>query len=197
MSTVQESVKKMVDCAPLAAVWAEQLTQADISEESIGDLVHDAFSGAASDVNNRGLQTQLLALLTHYGPLAARSSLEDVLGLDLRGLPVEVDQEPTPVYVFVAVNFYGDLHTHMTPRVFTDLGAALAYVSGQVDGTDQDVRLKLLLTEVGQVEREARLLWRYDGDRTEMEGYNDTPGRFGPEALQVLREAGFVVPAAA
>ena len=62
------------DAEELAA-WAAGL---GLEAEGLDDLVHDAYSKQASEVNNGGLDSQVRFLIESYGTSHARSLLSDL-----------------------------------------------------------------------------------------------------------------------
>jgi hypothetical protein len=62
------------DAEELAA-WAAGL---GLEAEGLDDLVHDAYSKQASEVNNGGLDSQVRFLIESYGAGGARSLLSDL-----------------------------------------------------------------------------------------------------------------------
>lgn len=96
-------------------------------------------------------------------------------------------------FVLVAMNSYDDMHTHMTPRVFRDPIKALEWLARQLWEDDDCVRLALLLTKVGESDNEAEIIWRFDGDRTDVEEHNDRALHLRSDAIIALRKAGFDV----
>jgi hypothetical protein len=52
------------------------VAQRGLGDDALDDLVHDAASHAASDINNRGVEAQMAFLVEHLGAEGARAAID-------------------------------------------------------------------------------------------------------------------------